>query len=257
MPEIINVPLKVTLVAETYSMGSAIADIYHANDGVERRRDFGIEDSASLPVVELAGRGCYEAYKRTNEKTDSHEGYMLNMLKQKHFSVLEHAVASLHIEGISRAESHELVRHRLFSFSQQSQRFCVVNKPYKVALHPTLLKHYSEEELLNNLKPDFELADRVYKELRSAGLDKKPAAEAARAYLPNAAATHLVMTGNLRNWIEFISKRDHEAADRGIQRLAEEIYRLLKEILPEVFGDEARAIWDEEFAQGKARHEAK
>ena len=120
-------------------------------------------------------------------------------------------------------------------------------------MHPTLLKHYSEEELLNNLKPDFELADQVYKELRTAGLDKKPAAEAARAYLPNAAATHLVMTGNLRNWIEFISKRDHEAADRGIQKLAEEIYRLLKQILPEVFGDEARKIWDTDFAQGKAR----
>ena len=101
--------------------------------------------------------------------------------------------------------------------------------------------------------PSFELAESTYKNLREKGYDRKPASEAARAFLPNAAATHMVVTGNLRSWLEFISKRDHEAADRGIRAVAQEIHAILKEDLPEIFSDEARAIWDEEFAQGKAR----
>lgn len=250
MANIVNVPLKVTVVGQTVSNYEEIHKVYEQANGSYRDRD---DDLSSLPVIELAGRGCYEAYGRNNEKTDSHEGYVSNILTQKHYSVLEHGVYSFRLEGISRAESHEIVRHRLLSFSQQSQRFCVVKEPYEVALHPTLLDEYGEEELLAVFSPSFELAEGTYKNLREKGYDRKPASEAARAFLPNAAATHMVVTGNLRSWIEFISKRDHEAADAGIRAVAQEIHAILKEDLPEIFSDEARAIWDEEFAQGKAR----
>lgn len=250
MVNIVNVPLSVTVVGQTASNSAEIQDIYDQANGGYRDRD---EDPGGLPLIELAGRGCYEAYGRNHESTDSHEGYLGNILAQKHYSVLEHVTYSFHIKGISRAESHEIVRHRHFGFSQQSQRFCVIKEPYEVAIHPTLLDEYDEEVLFAALTQSFELAEGTYKNLREKGYDRKPAAEAARAFLPNAAATHMVVTGNLRSWLEFISKRDHEAADRGIRAVAQEIHAILKEDLPEIFSDEARAIWDEEFAQGKAR----
>ena len=254
MANIVNVPLEVTVVGQTVSNYQEIQDIYDQANGSYRDRD---ENLNGLPLIELAGRGCYEAYGRNHEKTDSHEGYVSNILTQKHYSVLEHVTYSFHVKGISRAESHEIVRHRHLGFSQQSQRFCVVKEPYEVALHPTLLEMYDEEVLLDHLAGSFIEAEAVYRDARERGYDRKPASEAARAFLPNAAATHMVVTGNLRSWIEFISKRDHEAADAGIRRVAQEIHAILKEDLPEIFSDEARAIWDEEFAQGKVQHVAK
>lgn len=250
MANIVNVPLEVTVVGQTVSNYTEIQDIYDQANGSYRDRD---EDPGGLPLIELAGRGCYEAYGRTNEKTDSHEGYVGNILSQKHYSVLEHVTYSFHIKGISRAESHELVRHRHFGFSQQSQRFCIVKEPYEVALHPTLLEIYEEKELLEKLAADFIQAEAIYNDARERGYGRKQAAEAARAFLPNAAATHMVVTGNLRSLLEFISKRDHEAADAGIRAVAQEIHAILKEDLPEIFSDEARSIWDTDFAQGKAR----
>lgn len=250
MSDIINVPLHVELVGCTVSNFDAIAKIYEAGGGVVRTRD---QEDNGKPLMELAGRGCYESYKRTNDKTDSHEGYLGNILEQNHGSVLEHSVFSFYIEGISRAESHEMVRHRHFSFSQQSQRYVAAKKPYRVAIHPTLMKEYGEDVVKQWVEPSFELAESIYHDLRDAGLDKKPASEAARALLPNAAETHMVMTGNLRSWLEFVSKRDHEAADAGIRRVAQKVYEILQEQVPEIFSDEARAIWDKDFTQGKAR----
>lgn len=250
MSDIINIPLHVELVGQTTSNFDAIAEVYEAGGGAVRTRD---QEDNGKPLMELAGRGCYESYKRTNEDTDSHEGYLGNIVKQAHHSVLEHSFYSFYIEGISRAESHEIVRHRHFSVSQQSQRYVAAKKPYRVAIHPTLMKVYEEHAVKSWLEPCFILAESAYDNLRNLGLDKKPASEAARAMLPNAAETHMVLTGNLRTWLEFISKRDHEAADAGIRAVAKEIYEILQEQVPEVFSDEARATWDTDFAQGKAR----
>lgn len=250
MSDIINIPLHVEMVGQTTSNFDAIAEVYEAGGGAVRTRD---QEDNGKPLMELAGRGCYESYKRTNEDTDSHEGYLGNIVKQSHLSVLEHSFYSFYIEGISRAESHEIVRHRHFSLSQQSQRYVAAKKPYRVAIHPTLMKVYGEEVVKRWVEPCFILAESAYDNLRNLGLDKKPASEAARAMLPNAAETHMVLTGNLRTWLEFISKRDHEAADEGIRAVAKEIYEILQEQVPEVFSDEARATWDTDFAQGKAR----
>lgn len=252
MSNIINVPLKVSLVGKTIANTEAVKDVYLSNGGQVRERD---DQQGGNPVMELAGRGCYESYKRTSPSTDSHEGYLGNILDQAHGSVLEHSVISFYVEGISRADSHEVVRHRHFSFSQQSQRYVAARKPYRVAIHPTLLKHYSEHSILRWLEPEFIRAESVYENFRNLGLGKKEASEAARAMLPNAAETHMVITGNLRSWLEFVSKRDHEAADAGIRALAKEIYRILKEEVPEVFSEEAREKWDKDFAQGAARHD--
>ena len=91
MANIINVPLEVTVVGQTVSNYQEIQDIYDQANGSYRDRD---ENLNGLPLIELAGRGCYEAYGRNHEKTDSHEGYVSNILTQKHYSVLEIGRAS-------------------------------------------------------------------------------------------------------------------------------------------------------------------
>lgn len=244
--KIFNVPLRVDLIGRTESLSEPIEATYHENGGTVRQRDV---TGNGLAVAELAGRGCYESYERKNPATDSHEGYISQILRHRHYSVLEHVSFAFRISGISRAESHEIVRHRHFGFSQQSQRYCVAEEPYKVALHPTLLEHWDEDALLASFLPQFEDAGRIYDSLREQGLGRKQASEAARAYLPNATATHMVVSGNLRSWLEFVSKRDHEAADRGVRGVAQEIYRILQREVPEVFSVEARKIWDEDFSQ--------
>lgn len=245
------VPLRVEMLARTETVGSRIANLYVEKGGRVNQRDY-----RSLAVAEVAGRGCYESYARTSEKTDSFEGYFGNILSQKHYSVLEHVSVSFYIEGISRAASHEIVRHRHFSFSQQSQRFCIVKKPYEVVIHPTLEEECGNTNYVGeDFASQFEKAHAYYEVLRKVGYSRKEAAEAARMYLPNAAATHMVITGNLRSWIEFISKRDHPAADKEIQIVAKKIYETLVEAYPEVFGEEARKNWDEDFAQRAVKFE--
>ena len=251
MKDIVNVPLDVRMIGNTKAAPANILDMYNRHDGETRGRD---HSERGTSVIELAGRTCYGAYSRKNAKTDSHQGYVENMLRQNHLSVIEHAVVSFHISGISRAETHEFVRHRHFSYSQQSQRYVIVEKPYKVALHPTLLEFYGKKEMLEMLQQDFEMAETVYNGLRKEGLARKQASEAARAFLPNAAATEIVVTGNLRSWLEFIAKRDHEAADAGIRRVAKMIGKELEAFYPEVFAPEAREIWDDNYSQGGINH---
>ena len=146
------------------------------------------------------------------------------------------------------------MRHRHLSLSQESQRYVVVQRPYKVALHPTLLKAYGEEDLLDALICDFEYVEMLYNELREKGYNRKQASEAARAFLPNAAATEITVTGNLRSWVEFVSKRDSDAADAGIRKLAQTIGDQLSVMFPEVFGEDARPIWDETCEQKGHTH---
>ena len=250
--DIINVPLKVVPIGMTVS-APWIGDIYYNHNGENRSRDV---QPMGQNVVELAGRTCYAAYGRKNAETDSHEGYIGNMLKQNHLSVIEHASISFHISGISRAETHELIRHRHFSFSQESQRYVVVKKPYRVAIHPTLAEYYDSSAILEMLKSDFEMAETIYNGLKNEGLSRKEASEAARAFLPNAAATEIVVTGNLRSWLEFITKRDHPAADRGIREMARAIRDHLEDNFPEVFSEEARALWDWNYAQEAPKNES-
>ena len=78
-------------------------------------------DNEPQQLIEASGRICYSSWhnpaKRTNEQ------YIANLLSQQHYSVIEHAVASFYIRGVSRALTHELVRHRHFSYSQRSTRY--------------------------------------------------------------------------------------------------------------------------------------
>jgi len=71
-------------------------------------------------LVEFAGRACYQSFHKPNPKTASNEGYLAHILETGHGSVLEHASVSIYITGVSRSFTHELIRHRHFSFSELS-----------------------------------------------------------------------------------------------------------------------------------------
>lgn len=244
----------VTLLQKSTPLENLIPTLYDLLGGEQRERHS--DTSSPRATIEFAGRICYKALKAKNPDTDSHRGYIHNILKQKHYSVLEHSSYTFLLTGISRADSHEIVRHRHFSFSQESQRFVMQSEPFQISIHPTIerygvgdIEYYAEY-----LAKDFEFANDLYDTLKKEGLKHKQAAEAARQVLPNAAAVTMVVTGNVRSWMEFVSKRDHPAADAAIQKIAWQVANILASELPEVFDEESRAIWDEEFSQREVQN---
>lgn len=150
---------------------------------------------------------------------------------QGHETPVEHASASFFISGISRACSHQLVRHRLASFSQRSQRYCTEDDWSPVA--PTSLN----DSMQVNRRLFLQTIDKIkeaYDILRDSGVPD----EDARFVLPNATPTELIMTANFREWLHVIRLRGTEHAQWEIREVAHCIYEALREIAPYVFNDQ-------------------
>lgn len=195
-------------------------------------------------LAEFAGRACYQSWHKPNPATATNAGYLAHILKVGHLSVLEHGTASFYFTGVSRSFTHELVRHRHFSYSQLSQRYvperdAAMVEPRVIAEDPELHKRFVEAteasvraytELLEGLERRF--ADEPNPTLR-----RKRARQAARAVLPNATETRIVVTGNYRAWRHFVTMRATEQADVEIRELAVECLRQLQRVAPNVFAD--------------------
>ena len=159
----------------------------------------------ALRIVENATRVCYKSEDKIKE--GSAEKLIRGIIKAKHFGCIEHV--SLTVKFIcDRACSHQLVRHRLMSFNQKSQRYC-------------------KEDNLEVIKPEglentslwlesCRQAENAYAELIRRG--EKP--EVARGVLPNSTATEIYATANLREWRHFFELRCHRTAQRDIRSLA-------------------------------------
>ncbi len=146
-----------------------------------------------------------------------------------------HGAATFLLDGISRAASHQLVRHRLASFSQESQRYVDLSKIAQsgVALRitpPTILQNPTTRARFEQAMNDLEHA---YAELRDLGIRK----EDSRFLLPNAAATRIVVTMDFSAWRHFCWLRCDKAAQWEIRQAAEEILRTLYRLAPAVFQD--------------------
>lgn len=218
----------------------------------------GIHDAQVLP--ELGGRGCYMSFSKPNAKTATNAGYLANIQEQRHFSVLEHTQVTLYIEGVSRSLLAEITRHRHFGFSVLSQRY-VDSSDVSFILPPAyegdevITQRFIEGRERDLEDYDWESAHQMAKIDPSTGkpLTKKQARESARSGLPNSTETKILMSGNLRAWMEYVVKRDNPAADAEIQRLTKIIVGVLNEEAPDVFGVEARKTWDDSYAQRMAR----
>lgn len=201
--------------------------------------------AAAEVLDEVAGRTCYMSFGKGRK---SNREYLENILSSKHGSVLEHAVWSFLITGVSRALTHELVRHRAgFGFSQLSQRYVDENDARYVV--PPL--YQQNEQLRQKWEQTIETLRQAYAELAEATAQyvqqthpemiprdrRKWARQAARSVLPNACETKIFVTANARAWRHFLELRGSPHADSEIRLLAVEICRALKRESPNIFQD--------------------
>ena len=186
-----------------------------------------------VKVVAMAARLCYSPLDIENLRCSAiaeDQQLIEKVLALGHESVLEHASFSLGIEGVSRVLSHQLVRHRLASFSQQSQRYVSFDKGFSYQVPPSILK---DESLRQEYDRMMEHSAKFYRHLR----ERKIPAEDARFVLPNAADTRLVMTMNARELRHFFRLRCCRRAQWEIRALATEILRQVRKIAFSLFHD--------------------
>lgn len=206
-------------------------------------------------LIAAAARLCYSDSGAANlmeNLTDEKAADFVDMLSSiGHESVMEHASFTFGIEGISRACSHQLVRHRIASYSQKSQRYVNENGfeyiiPPEIEAVPEAKAEFvsqmrsvteSYEKIADILtekhKADF-MAQGV-SEKAAASNARKKANEDARFVLPNACETKIVVTMNVRSLFNFFRHRCCNRAQWEIRELATEMYKLCYEAAPNVF----------------------
>jgi len=194
-------------------------------------------------LAEFAGRLCYMS--QANPAKRATRDYLDNIKKQGHGSVLEHSNYSLLLEGVSRSLTHELVRHRAgFAYSQLSQRY-VDESNAAFVVPPAII---GDDALEQRWRAQIEGAQKEYVGLVEQLMERygwvadrvhrrKMAREAARAVLPNATETKIVVTGNARAWRTMLELRAGEGAEMEIRRLAVAVLRLLQREAPGFFSD--------------------
>lgn len=205
-------------------------------------------------IIAMGGKVCYDTYGTEGNPVVNH---VKNLVSQEHFSVIEHVNIGLLIAGVSRALTHELVRHRHFSYSQRSTRYtaeegaAIVLEPYLAHLYverladPDMLT-MEEHRMLDIYLRAAEEALNAYRYMVEALMAKGPigasardtrkwARGKARQRLPHDLETRVVMTGNLRAWREFLVKRTSRHAEPEIRRLADRIFGVIRHVAPAAF----------------------
>ena len=182
-------------------------------------------------TVAAAIKLCYSAADigEIREGTDDAEASRMigKVLKLGHLSVLEHASFTFAIEGISRGCSHQLVRHRIASFSQQSQRY-VKMREFDFIVPPSIRSNPEAAKVAVETRDDLQAR---YDALLSAGISP----EDARYVLPNAAETKVIMTTNARSLLNFFELRLCTRAQWEIRELAGLMLEKVKAVAPSIF----------------------
>ncbi len=195
-----------------------------------------------LEVIEKIGRVCY----RSEEKIQpgSAEKFVARLLKNDHLAMIEHASISMTFV-CDLGVSHCLVRHRLFSFAQESTQYCdYANKEIEFICPPgiTLTQQMLINGELDTKVNDLDIAtytwyihmknsEDKYKVLR----ENKNAPQVARSVLPKSLATKLVITGNLREWLHFFKLRTSKFEQTLTQKIANMALTKARSIVPIVF----------------------
>lgn len=186
-------------------------------------------------LLTMAGRNCYRSFHRPNSKTYNDADYLRRTLFDRgHFSIAEHATATLYFTGVSRAFLAELTRHRHLSFSVESQRFINANDA-NIVMPPAIREHDMAAQRDFTGRAEECLADYRVSQSRLDHLPKKQRNEAARALLPNAVETRMVVTGNLRAWHEVIERRTQPDADAEMQEVMRLAAKQLHTVSPIIF----------------------
>lgn len=185
---------------------------------------------AILSSIELAGRNCYKSEGKITE--DSASQFVRMVIGRGHESVLEHEKATVRFV-CDRGVSHEIVRHRLASFSQESTRYCNYGKNGEVTfILPNWFDSVSEES-----KKDWEesmaFAEQKYLKLLGEGWTPQQA----RSVLPNSLKTDIIVTANMREWRTIFKLRCSKAAHPQMRELMIPLFEEFKRTIPELFED--------------------
>ena len=195
-----------------------------------------LDEDKILKNIERAGRTCYKSENLIDN--DSSKRFALNIIKRGHESVIEHEKITVRII-CDRGVTHEIVRHRIASYSQESTRYCnYCNDKFGKELtfiEPCFFSSNSEEDVKNKKiwLDTMAMIEQNYNMLIENGA--KP--EEARAILPNSLKTEIVVTMNLRSWRHFFKLRTDKSAHPQIREISNMILKEFKEKLPTIFGD--------------------
>lgn len=202
--------------------------------------DGGIKE---LQFIEQAARTCYKSEDKITEDGESAKALIKQLIKSGHEAMLEHSSLSVRFV-VDRGISHELVRHRLFSFAQESQRFCAYNKDkfsneitfIEPIFYQATEEHFKDAALIDRYEEWAEAcqeAEKSYFRLLKMGAS----AQEARNVLPNSTKTEIVVTGNYREWRNFFKLRVDKAAHPQMREVTIPLLAELQRRIPIVFDD--------------------
>lgn len=182
-----------------------------------------------LRHLELCGRVCYKSEDKITE--DSASRFVKFLIERGHESPIEHISISVRII-CDRGVSHEWVRHRIASYSQESTRYCNYNSEKFGGGIAFIRPYFADNERLFEIwKAEMESAEKAYMEMLANGA--KP--EDARSVLPNSLKTEFICTMNLREWRHFFELRCAKAAHPAMREIAVPLQEAFREMLPELF----------------------
>jgi thymidylate synthase (FAD) len=191
-------------------------------------------------TVAMAAKLCYSPSDieklRDNISKKDQRAFVKKLVEMGHMSPVEHPDFTFAIEGISRACSHQLVRHRLASYSQQSQRYVSEEAGFDYIIPPSIKQ---DPALKKEFKRHMAVAQEAYNNLVSslnrAGIKGEAANQDARFALPNAAETKIIVTMNARELLHFFRQRCCNRAQWEIRAMADRMLKLAKKAAPVIF----------------------
>lgn len=191
-------------------------------------------------TVAMAAKLCYspadiKSLKSKIEAKDQ-KAFVEKLVKMGHMTPIEHSSFTFAIEGISRACSHQLVRHRLASYSQQSQRYVSEEAGFDYVIPPIIKEDIELKKIFTSFMKEAQTAyNSMVKKLNKKGVKGESANQDARFILPNAAETKIMVTMNARELLHFFRQRCCNRAQWEIRRMSEEMLKLVKKTAPTIF----------------------
>lgn len=185
-----------------------------------------------MRMVEYIGRKCYKSEGNITE--DSYDGFIRKLISKGHEAMIEHGSFSVCFI-VDRGVSHELVRHRLASWAQESTRYCNYSKE-KFGRELTFIRPFffdKDSTEFDAWKVSMELAEKMYMQILDSG--KSP--QEARSVLPNSLKTEVVMTANFREWRNFFKLRADAPAHPQMKQVVKPLLGELIDLCPSIFGD--------------------
>ncbi len=193
-----------------------------------------------VSTVSMAARLCYSPLGIDGIKNDMttkrQKGLVEKLLKSGHLSPLEHATFTFAVEGISRACSHQLVRHRIASYSQQSQRYVGMENRFEYIIPPFIESEpYLNKRFISLMEEIHSFYVEAVTILKEKGIKDESAYEDARFILPNATETKIILTMNARELLHFFAQRCCMRAQWEIREMAIEMLKIVRILAPEIF----------------------